>query len=112
MNVIFRFDDHQGFDGVMLGWNSEYSASSSAPAPGYHLELTTKRGHPVGRAPTQDNLLVFYLPNEQEFDVAVKRLVDAGFPPVTAFNPYWDACGKTFEDPDGYRVVLAKRESP
>src|SRR5262245_158380 len=25
---------------------------------------------------------------------------------VKAFNPYWDKQGKTFEDPDGYRVVL------
>jgi hypothetical protein len=30
----------------------------------------------------------------------------AGHKPVTAFNPYWDKNGKTFEDPDGYRVVL------
>ncbi len=21
-------------------------------------------------------------------------------------NPYWDKLGRTFEDPDGYRVVL------
>jgi hypothetical protein len=25
---------------------------------------------------------------------------------VRAFNPYWDRHGKTFADPDGYRVVL------
>ena len=30
----------------------------------------------------------------------------AGFEPVTAFNPYWERDGLTFEDPDGYRVVL------
>jgi hypothetical protein len=30
----------------------------------------------------------------------------AGFPPVPSFNPYWDRDGLTFEDPDGYRVVL------
>jgi len=23
-------------------------------------------------------------------------------------NPYWDRCGLTFEDPDGYRVVLQR----
>jgi hypothetical protein len=31
---------------------------------------------------------------------------DAGFEPVRAFNPCWDRDGLTFEDPDGYRVVL------
>lgn len=29
-----------------------------------------------------------------------------GFPTVPSFNPYWDRQGVTFEDPDGYRVVL------
>ena len=31
---------------------------------------------------------------------------ETGFQPVAAFNPYWDRDGVTFEDPDGYRVVL------
>jgi len=29
---------------------------------------------------------------------------------VKAFNPYWDRKGLTFEDPDGYRVVLENEE--
>ncbi len=37
---------------------------------------------------------------------SVARLVELGHQPVKAFNPYWDKKGKTFEDPDGYRVVL------
>jgi len=49
LGVLYRFEDHDGFDGVMLG---------RAGAP-YHFEFTAKRGHAVGRAPTPDNLLVF-----------------------------------------------------
>ncbi|MFO1162902.1 MAG: VOC family protein [Reyranellaceae bacterium] len=94
--VLYRFEDHDGFDGVMLG---------GAGAP-YHFEFTSKRGHAVGRAPTPDNLLVFYLPEAERWRAAVQRLKDAGFDPVPAFNPYWDRAGVTFEDPDGYRVVL------
>jgi hypothetical protein len=30
----------------------------------------------------------------------------AGYRAAPSFNPYWDRSGKTFEDPDGYRVVL------
>lgn len=30
----------------------------------------------------------------------------AGFIAVRSYNSYWDAAGRTFEDADGYRVVL------
>jgi hypothetical protein len=30
----------------------------------------------------------------------------AGYRTVLSSNPYWDRRGLTFEDPDGYRVVL------
>ena len=96
--VLYRFEDHDGFDGVMLG----------RPGAPYHFEFTRKRGHAVGRAPTPDNLLVFYLPDADDWKEAVQRLRDAGFDPVAAFNPYWDRDGLTFEDPDGYRIVLQK----
>lgn len=94
--VLYEFRNHDGFDGVMLGHKGA----------AYHLEFTHKRGHSVGRAPSEDNLLVFYLPNELEWQRAVLRLQNHGYKPVKSFNPYWDTQGKTFEDPDGYRVVL------
>jgi hypothetical protein len=72
----------------------------------YHLEFTRAAGHTAGRAPTADNLLVFYLPDETEWQAAIERLKHAGYAPVPSFNPYWDRSGRTFEDPDGYRVVL------
>ncbi|MEE9270097.1 MAG: VOC family protein [Candidatus Krumholzibacteria bacterium] len=94
--VLDEFNDHDGFNGVMLGHTGA----------AYHLEFTRKRGHKAGRAPTEDNLLVFYLPDATEWNRAVARLEGLGYKPVKAFNPYWDKKGKTFEDPDGYRVVL------
>jgi len=96
LDVIASFADHNGFDGVMLGHIGGV----------YHLEFIHHRGHLVGRAPTQDNLLVFYLPDRVEWEQAVKRMLDHGYSPTPSFNPYWDMKGKTFEDPDGYRVVL------
>jgi catechol 2,3-dioxygenase-like lactoylglutathione lyase family enzyme len=100
--VLYEFADHDGFDGVMLGHESV----------AYHLEFTRKAGHTVGRAPTEDNLLVFYLPDAGEWKAAVARLEEAGHLPVKAFNPYWDRNGKTFADPDGYRVVLQNAAWP
>lgn len=94
--VLSQFEDHDGFDGVMLG----------RMGAAYHLEFTRKVGHTVGGAPTRDNLLVFYLPDEAAWRAAVARMERNGHAPVAAFNPYWDAKGKTFADPDGYRVVL------
>lgn len=96
MNVLYRFADHDGFDGVMLG-------ATGAP---YHLEFTRAHGHLAARAPSEDHLLVFYLPYEDAWEAAIGRMRRAGFEPVPAFNPYWDRQGCTFEDPDGYRTVL------
>lgn len=96
LQVLYRFEDHDGFDGVMLGH----------PGSPHHLEFTRAHGHPAGRAPTADNLLVFYLPDRDRWRTAVERMREAGFEPVTSFNPYWDIHGVTFEDGDGYRVVL------
>ena len=96
LDQLGSFLDHDGFDGVMVG----------APGASYHLEFTHQRGHIVGGAPTKDNLLVFYLPDEGEWQSAVDRMEAAGHGPVPSLNPYWDRSGRTFEDPDGYRVVL------
>jgi catechol 2,3-dioxygenase-like lactoylglutathione lyase family enzyme len=96
LSILGSFEDHDGFDGVMLG----------QPGGPYHLEFTTQRGHHVGEAPTQDHLLVFYLPELAPWQTAVARMMAAGYPAVKSQNPYWDIKGKTFEDPDGYRVVL------
>lgn len=94
--ILDAFQDHEGIDGVMVG----------LPGAPYHLELTFKPGDPVGPAPTPDDLLVFYLPGKAEWRASVDRLLVAGYKPVSASNPYWDRVGLTFEDPDGYRVVL------
>ena len=96
LTVLGSFEDHEGFDGVMLG----------VPGAYYHLEFTRKRGHAAGRAPTQDNLLVFYVSDKQEWLQARERMSAAGYQPVPSFNPYWDVSGQTYEDPDGYRVVI------
>ena len=100
--VLYEFTAHDGFDGVMLGQQGA----------DYHLEFTRKLGHNAGRAPTKDNLLVFYLPDEADWRSAVDQMKRHGYRPVVSFNPYWDKKGKTFEDPDGYRVVLQNTTWP
>jgi hypothetical protein len=98
LETLATFENHDGFDGVILG----------LPGAGYHLEFTHHRGHMVGKVPTEDHLLVFYLPDPQEWSEACERMLRAGFRQVPSFNPYWDRQGRTFEDVDGYRVVLQR----
>jgi catechol 2,3-dioxygenase-like lactoylglutathione lyase family enzyme len=94
--LVGEFHDHEGFDGVMLGH----------AGAGYHLEFTVERGAVAGRAPGRENLLVFYLPDAGAFAAAVARMEAQGHAAVASHNPYWDRGGKTYEDADGYRVVL------
>ena len=96
LQVINQFEDHDGIDGVMLGF----------PGAPYHLEFTRHHGVTTGRAPTEDHLLVFYVPDRREWEAVAARMADAGHLPVPSLNPYWDRYGITFEDPDGYRVVI------
>ncbi len=99
LDELGRFEGHDGFDGVILGH----------PEHAWHLEFTAKAGHAAGRAPTEDNLLVLYVPDSDQWRRSCERLVTAGFLRVPAFNPYWDRDGATFEDLDGYRVVVTQR---
>lgn len=100
--VLGEFRDHAGFDGVMLGHSGA----------GYHLEFTSQAGHSVGSAPSQDHLLVFYIPDSQQWQKTIAMVEAAGATAVRSYNPYWDKLGKTYEDPDGYRVVIHRSSWP
>lgn len=94
--TIGLFVDHDGFDGIVLGRHGEP----------YHLEFTTQRSHPVSGAASPEHLLVFYIPEAEQWNARCARMIASGFRVVASFNPYWDVAGHTFEDLDGYRVVL------
>lgn len=96
MKELYSFVGHEGFDGLMVGH----------PQAPYHLEFTWQAGHVAPPAPTAEHLLVFYYPQRNTWESAVARMQLHGYAPVPAHNPYWDRQGLTFEDPDGYRVVL------
>jgi hypothetical protein len=96
LGIIGSFQNHEGFDGVMLGLEGS----------SYHFEFTHCPTHPVAPAPTAEDLLVFYIPAPAEWEAACTSMLAAGFKQVSSFNPYWENRGHTYEDPDGYRVVL------
>ncbi len=99
LTELGSFRDHDGYDGVMFG----------IPGAGYHLEFTHHADGSPCPAPTQDNLLVFYLEDRAALDEAAAGMKRHGHRPVAPENPYWNDRSLTFEDPDGWRVVLVDR---
>lgn len=94
--ILAAFADHDGIDGIILGhagW-------------GWHLEFTRRRTRPVEPHPTDEDLLVLYLPDRAAWREAVCRCHAFGASIVASSNPYWNQRGVTFTDADGYRIVL------
>jgi catechol 2,3-dioxygenase-like lactoylglutathione lyase family enzyme len=96
LRIVGSFEEHAGYTGYMLG----------LPGTGYHLEFTQHSAGSPGPAPSRDNLLVFYMPDKVAIDRIAVRLSRLGYDAVEPENPYWKEKGITFEDPDGWRVVL------
>ena len=96
LEQIASFEGHAGYDGVML----------ALPGRRDHLEFTHHASGSPCPAPTKDNLLVFYVEDEGAFREMVARLRRHGHEALEPENPYWAQKGLTFEDPNGWRVVL------
>ena len=96
--VIGSFEDHAGFDGLIVG----------LPGLAYHLEFTQPAGAAIeeGRAPTDDINLVLYL-RDGTAPATASRLTAMGFAVTSSPNPYWHDHGAiAIADPDGWRLIL------
>lgn len=102
LEVIAQFADHDGFDGLIV----------RLPGTTVQIEFTVAHGHTAPRSPTEDHLLVFYVPQPALHRALVERMQANGYSSVPSFNPYWDRYGVTFSDPDGYRVVVVDGAFP
>jgi catechol 2,3-dioxygenase-like lactoylglutathione lyase family enzyme len=96
LNIIGSFNDHDGYEGVMLGMSDA----------SVHLEFTQHVNGSPCPAPTRDNLLVFYFDTPTDYKKAVDQLKGIGAKEVEPENPYWNDKSISFEDPDGWGVVL------
>jgi len=88
------FAGHDAYNGVFF-----------ALPGGGELELTA--GPVAQAAGTDEDLLVLYVRTIDEVRAIGASLVSAGVRSVDSPNPYWNRCGQTFLDPDGYRIVIA-----
>ncbi len=66
---IGEFHDHAGYSGVMIGF----------PDASVHLEFTHHDHGSPGEAPSEDNLLVLYVPDRAAIGRCVERLGAMGY---------------------------------
>ena len=100
LTLLGKFENHEGFDGIMLGTSGM----------NYDFEFTHCKTHEIIPTSTCEDLVVLYEPNYEKWQKMCDDMINAGFVQVTSFNPYWDVNGKTFQDIDGYRVVIQNAE--
>lgn len=88
LKVIGRFDDHEGFSGVILG----------QPGSGMHFEFTYGVNRQIGAKPTVEDLIVFYIPSTSEWQSPCRAMLVARFVEVAANqvggNPCRLQCGQ------------------
>ena len=95
MDLLGGFQSHAGYDGIFLGkegcdWEIEFTQS---PDQAVHH-------------PDEDDLLVFYIDNKEEWDALQADLTEAGIELLEAKNPYWNKGAMYFLDPEGFGIVL------
>lgn len=96
-DLLDRMDNQQGWDGVILG-HRDWP---------YQFEFTSRRdGTIVPPAPTPEHFVVFCIPEGKLWEKRLEALFEAGYQQVTPPQLYADSNTATYEDPDGYRVVL------
>lgn len=96
---IGSFEGHRGYDGVMLGFKDHT----------WHMEFTQSNDSHLERKLDDDDLIVLYYNNERSYKETINKLEKSGVKSVKSKNPYWDENGKTFIDPEGWRVVICNR---
>lgn len=94
--VLSEWRDHAGFDGIILG----------QPHGPYHLEFIHDRKGEPPPVPHEEQLLVFYVDEHDDWSRRCEMMLAAGFTVVRNGNPFWETHGRTFTDAEGGRVVL------
>lgn len=96
LEVLGRFENHSGYDGVFLGY----------PSAEWHLEFTQSTEQ-VKHAFDEDDCLVFYPTNHATYLKILSNIEFKGIPQEKAKNPYWNKNGVSIKDPDGYSVIVS-----
>ncbi|HEY4324166.1 MAG TPA: VOC family protein [Mucilaginibacter sp.] len=96
LKILGEFKNHDSYDGIFLG----------IPGADWHLEFTVSDAMP-DHHPDDDDLLVFYINSASEFNHIKEKFLTNNVKQADPKNPYWKSNGITFQDPDGYRIVIS-----
>ena len=92
--------------GELRNCKNYYSVFLGLPGESWHLEFIASDEGPAN-CPDENDLLVFYAESAGEFNIIKERFILNRVKRVEPKNPYWERNGITFEDPDGYRIVIS-----
>ncbi|KIA88564.1 Glyoxalase/Bleomycin resistance protein/Dioxygenase superfamily protein [Kaistella jeonii] len=95
-DILGRFNAHDGYDGVFLGFEGE----------NWHLEFTQNSEKPQSKF-DEDDALVFYPENQKDVDEILENLKTLKIPLIETKNPYWNNKAFCFEDCDHYKVIIS-----
>lgn len=94
--ILGEFKNHNNYDGIFIG----------KPHFDWHLEFTTSN-EDANHHFDEDDCLVFYPQNQQEYDAIIENLEKFKLKPIKAKNPYWNENGITILDPDGFHIIIS-----
>lgn len=97
--VLASFDDHDGYDGVILG------------LPDARRQLELVHTDHVIPTPTPEDQLVLYLGSVDTTETIAAHLERHGHARTQNPNPYWQSNRAiAFQDPDGYWLILSPQQ--
>jgi len=98
LEKLGEFKDHSNYNGVFLGIQKL----------NWHIEFTESNEN-ANHKSDEDDLLVFYLESEDEFDQLKLKIKNKGISIKRSKNPYWNENGIEITDPDGFGLILTKK---
>jgi catechol-2,3-dioxygenase len=95
LDSLGGFQEHDGYNGLFLGKRGL----------DWHLEFT-QSNEQANHQPDEDDLLVFYVKDENELNDFKRLFAVKKIEVHHAKNPYWNRNGILVKDPDGFGVVV------
>lgn len=98
--LLGSFENHNNYDGIFIGKTNL----------DWHLEFT-KSNDVVEFNFGEEDYLVFYPENENEYQEIINRISENKIKFIESKNPYWNypevSGGKIILDPDGFGIIIS-----
>lgn len=95
LEVIKTFKQHNGYDGVIMGYKTS----------DWEIEFTKSTESPM-HTTDEDDLLILKYDDIEVYRSVIEKLSLEKNIEFAPRNPFWEDQGKLFKDPEGYGVVV------